>query len=574
MFATIYGMNELSKKHLGTQENILCSLRFFYVYYFKKHKRTFDYDFYRSVYNISCFIRELDGFFTYLLGKQHLSDETDIISTGFLHSALSRTNKSTYGNHVRNVGRFLKYLNYRYMNLAYQDMSPVEAHQINQANHRDLADRIKVFNRVDVSRNEPAHRYKSITSQQSVELTNMLIPSTPEFSDIETGELFTAVVNPQNPFDSGFQQYRNYLIHRLMFNYGLRVGEVQLCLMIENGIQRWASKLCPKIDVEENKNIHLETVKKTIKIDTLRDCIIIGIVYYIGARPVQIGKLSGGDFIVDTENKYGMRYSVLVPYAKKSKLTIDRVRVAIPEELGKLILLYKYLVGIGDTDPMFSITVSSMKMVEASLKKMLFRFSPQEIQEAVKNDDYQLPVYTASLFRHNVGHSMAMSGASAPEIAYILGQSSYVVADRYIAATPELADIREAALGRNPVFKNMIALMLTGNLVHSSEWEGRSVAGSIGGQLHYHLGGCNYEEDMCPFAQGRGCYGCLYFKPFIDGDHKKVFLSLNDEIKNVRDVADDAGVLNHPLLKELVRRKQHVNQVMARIEIANFRRAI
>lgn len=48
MFATIYGMNELSKKSLGTQENILCSLRFFYVYYYKKHKQTFDYDFYRS----------------------------------------------------------------------------------------------------------------------------------------------------------------------------------------------------------------------------------------------------------------------------------------------------------------------------------------------------------------------------------------------------------------------------------------------------------------------------------------------------------------------------------------------
>ncbi|HFU1221396.1 TPA: site-specific integrase [Citrobacter amalonaticus] len=380
----------------------------------------------------------------------------------------------------------------------------------------------------------------------------------------DSNELEDLLLEVPRPRNNNWARYQNL---------DLVIPE-EVCLMIENGIQRWASKLCPKIDVEENKNIHLETVKKTIKIDTLRDCIIIGIVYYIGARPVQIGKLSGGDFIVDTENKYGMRYSVLVPYAKKSKLTIDRVRVAIPEELGKLILLYKYLVGIGDTDPMFSITVSSMKMVEASLKKMLFRFSPQEIQEAVKNDDYQLPVYTASLFRHNVGHSMAMNGASAPEIAYILGQSSYVVADRYIAATPELADIREAALGRNPVFKNMIALMLTGNLVHSSEWEGRSVAGSIGGQLHYHLGGCNYEEDMCPFAQGRGCYGCLYFKPFIDGDHKKVFLSLNDEIKNVRDVADDAGVLNHPLLKELVRRKQHVNQVMARIEIANFRRAI
>lgn len=228
MFATIYGMNELSRKRPGTQENILCSLRFFYVYYHKKHKQTFDYAFYRAGYNISCFIRELDGFFTYLLGKQHLSNEPDIIAAGFMHSAISRANKSTYGNHVRNVGRFLKYLNYRYMNLAYQDMSPVDAHRLNQANRRDLADRIKVFSKVEVSRNEPAHRYKSLTSQQSVELTNMLIPSTPEFSDIGTGEWFTAVVNPQNPFEPGFQQYRNYLIHRLMFNYGLRVGEVQL----------------------------------------------------------------------------------------------------------------------------------------------------------------------------------------------------------------------------------------------------------------------------------------------------------------------------------------------------------
>lgn len=58
-------------------------------------------------------------------------------------------------------------------------MSPAEAHQINHANHRDLVERIKVFNRVEVTRvarNEPAHRYKSITSQQSVELTNMLNP--------------------------------------------------------------------------------------------------------------------------------------------------------------------------------------------------------------------------------------------------------------------------------------------------------------------------------------------------------------------------------------------------------------
>ncbi|MCK1064342.1 site-specific integrase [Klebsiella pneumoniae] len=348
----------------------------------------------------------------------------------------------------------------------------------------------------------------------------------------------------------------------------------EVCLMIENGIQLWASKLCPRIDTIEEKTTYLEKIKKTVKIEMLRDCIIMGIVYYIGARPVQIGKFSGGDCVIDTENQHGMRYSILVPYAKKSKLTIDRIRVAIPEELGKLIVLYKHLAKISDADPMFPVTVSSIKMVDASLRRMLHRFSPKEAQEAVRNNDYQLPVYTASLFRHNVGHSMAMNGASAPEIAYILGQSSYVVADRYIAATPEMADIREAALGRNPVFKNMMALMLTGNLVHSCEWNGRRVAGSIGGKLHHHLGGCNYEENICPFSQGRACYGCLYFMPFTDGNHIEVFYSLNDEIEDVRNVADDAGVLNHPLLKELARRKHQVNQLMVRIEMMKSRRKI
>lgn len=348
----------------------------------------------------------------------------------------------------------------------------------------------------------------------------------------------------------------------------------EVSLMIENGVQLWASKLSPQLETKEAKAEHLDKLKKSLKINVLRDCIILGIVYYTGARPVQIGKFSGSDYVIDTVNKHGMRYSVLVPYAKKSKLTIDRVRVAIPEELGKLIMLYKFLDNIGDNDPMFPTQVSSKKMVDESLKNMLLRFSPKSIQEAVKNGEYELPAYTASLFRHNVGHSMAMSGASAAEIAYILGQSSYVVADRYIAATPEMADIREAALGRNPVFKNMIVLMLTGNLVHSSAWKGRRVAASIGGKLHYHIGGCNYEEDICPFAQGRGCYGCLYFTPFTDGKHKEVHDSLNDEIRDVRDVADDAGVTNHPLLKELVRRKQHVIQIMARIEMAKVKTGI
>ncbi|EPH6501613.1 integrase [Vibrio vulnificus] len=230
MFVSIYGMNELGNKALGTQENILSSLRFFHEYYYKKHKTTFDFDFHTKTYNISHFIEELDGFFHYLLTKQHLIDEQDIQPIGLLPLAISKANKTSYGAHIRNVGKFFRYLNDRYMNLRYQDMSPADASNSHLSNESNLKHKIKTFDKTKVSQNEPAHSYKSLEAQQSIELTNMLLPSTPEFVDTKSGELFEAVINPQNPFSEGFQQYRNYLIHRLMFNYGLRVGEVLLLM--------------------------------------------------------------------------------------------------------------------------------------------------------------------------------------------------------------------------------------------------------------------------------------------------------------------------------------------------------
>ncbi|MCD9474232.1 site-specific integrase [Photobacterium phosphoreum] len=230
LFITIYALKNLRRKQLSTQRNIHRSLKFFYVYFFKKHKITFDYAFHEAGYNISKFIYELDGFFNYLLGQQHLNNEKDILGLEFMLSGITKANKVTYGGHIRHVGGFFKYLNYRYMNVSYQNMSPMEAHQISKANKENLAYAINNFNKIKVSQNEPAHRYKSITEMQSIELMNMLIPSTPAFTDVDTGENVDAVINPINPFEDGFQQNRNYLMHRFMYNYGLRVGEVQLLM--------------------------------------------------------------------------------------------------------------------------------------------------------------------------------------------------------------------------------------------------------------------------------------------------------------------------------------------------------
>ncbi|MDN3615787.1 site-specific integrase [Vibrio gallaecicus] len=372
--------------------------------------------------------------------------------------------------------------------------------------------------KVDRNASDNSHFYYTLNALRTLERRNFF-KSTGDKGDLE--DLLLEVPRPRNPHWGRYQ------------NLDLVIPD-EVSLMIENGVQLWASKLCPKLETKEAKVKHLEKVKKVAKIDVLRDCIITGIVYYVGARPVQIGKMAGGDYVVDTMNEHGMRYSLLVPYAKKSKLTIDRVRIAVPEELGKLITLYKYLEKIGDEDPLFPTKLSSTPMVDKSIKSMLLKFSPKEIQEAVKNEDYKLPVYTASLFRHNVGHSMAMNGSSAAEIAYILGHSNYVVADKYIAATPEMADIREMALGRNPVFKNMIALALTGNLVHNTKWKGRRVAASIGGKLHHHIGGCNYEENICPFSKVVGAMDACTLCPSLTVSTRKYSIhSLTRLMKSV-----------------------------------------
>ena len=505
-----------------------------------------------------------------LIGATEFDDQSLSLTPKDWRYRFSGENKAIlFGNglHFRNLPpetiKLIKYLTVEYIKENSASVADKFAvfiaktfSQVKKASRERLIAKLhQLVAKVDRNHSDNSQFYYTLYALRKLE-RGKFFKSTGDKGDLE--DLLLEVPRPRN---NNWGRYQNLDL----------VIPDEVCLMIENGVQQWASKLCPKLESKEAQVTHLEKIKNVANVNALMDCIIIGIVYYTGSRPSQIDKMAGGDYVVDTKNKHGMRYSFLVPYAKKTKLTFDRVRVAIPEELGKLIALYKTLHGVGESDALFPAKASSIKMVNNSIKKMLIKFSSRGIQEAVKNDGYELPVYSASLFRHNVGHSMAMNGASATEIAYILGHSNHIVANRYIAATPEMSDIREQALGRNPVFKNMMALMLTGNLIHSTKWQGRRVAASIGGKLHHHLGGCNYEENICPFSQGRGCYGCIYFTPFADGYHHKALDSLFDEIDEIRNVADDAGLVHHPLLTELIRRKDHVLQVMARIEMVNIK---
>ncbi|WP_228343077.1 hypothetical protein [Klebsiella variicola] len=108
--------------------------------------------------------------------------------------------------------------------------------------------------------------------------------------------------------------------------------------------------------------------------------------------------------------------------------------------------------------------------------------------------------------------------------------------------------IRAKALGINPVWQNMVAMMLTGELTSSTKWQDQRVVGIVGDQLHDGIGGCSRDDGKCPFSEVRCCYGCLYFRPFSDGDHQAVLESVVKEVDELISVSDSVGNARNPLL--------------------------
>jgi integrase len=91
---------------------------------------------------------------------------------------------------------------------------------------------------------------------------------------------------------------------------------------------------------------------------------------------------------------------------------------------------------------LFDMGGSAPAFVSQSISQTILDFSPPDYQTAVARGEAVPPSITPTDLRHNVGHSLAMQGASAEEIAHILGHSSVIVAKHYILATPTLALIR------------------------------------------------------------------------------------------------------------------------------------
>lgn len=329
----------------------------------------------------------------------------------------------------------------------------------------------------------------------------------------------------------------------------------------------------PTINIIQKGFIELNHILNSAKKDSiskseLKNASILALAFTTGMRPVQMSKLSAGDLKEDIpEDSLGIaRYSLLVPYAKQARFTHKKVAIKLPEEIAFIILTYIHRLKLSDTDKLFELGEKSAVTCSEAINDQLFKFSPVEYRTQVLSGDILQIKYSMSQFRHHVGHSMAMSGASAEEIAYILGHSSLVVARHYIFSSPETAIIRAKALGKNAAYKQMIAMFMTSTIVKKSKWLGKKVSGFVHKDFHHEIGGCAYD-DTCPFEQVRNCYGCLYFHPFKDKDHSEVLESIQSEVNDIITIADSTQCSRNPLLLVHESTKFEIESVIARCSL-------
>lgn len=274
----------------------------------------------------------------------------------------------------------------------------------------------------------------------------------------------------------------------------------------------------------------------------LKNICILGICYVTGARPVQLSKIKASDVKVDFgDNLNTAKYSLKMQLAKKSNYSKNNfVYLKLPEELGLLLINYLTRMNFSNEEQIFE-SCHTVEMVNNAIRFALICFNPIETQSRFGMLELSTPALTSMDFRHNIGHTLAMRGAGAEEIAYILGHSSTVAARHYIMATPELADIKARTLGINSVYQEMVAMLLTGDISSNDRWQGDIVAGTINNQFHFGLGGCGKTGEACPFSPVRSCYGCQDFHPFADADHISVLKDVQQEIEALSDLSDSTG---------------------------------
>lgn len=264
--------------------------------------------------------------------------------------------------------------------------------------------------------------------------------------------------------------------------------------------------------------------------------------FELGPRSIQFHSLEIADFeIIETveDEKY---YTLWLPMAKKigqrrPERRPRKVTTRLGEKIEKHILEHQRRFG------------SACEPLIVSLDGK--RLSVREIGDALKSEllesGIDKPNQVSILLRHHLGQGLADQGTPADMIAELLGHNSTVAARAYVTATPNIARIKEKALGKSPVYQRIMRSLLTGEIVQRRETETeRAIRGVIDTQYIGDIGACALPvHTHCPYNPVYACYTCKKFHPFADGRHEHVKEALQREAQRFVDMAEQAGDLIH-----------------------------
>ena len=215
LYPLIYLIDHLALRSSATQSASLQALKFFYEFWHQKHGVTFCFSFYSSNHNPLIAIDELTAFFHYL-ENTHLYVPALTIRSTTQTTPQRRTNI----RHIHSVIRFIRYLINTYISPRYLDGSPKELTRLATQLTGRLSIHKAEFRTLTHSRqmnNGTTHkRFRSLTAEMVMAFYQIITPGS------------ISKKNPLNPFPAGEIQLRNFLICRLLLNYGLRVSELLL----------------------------------------------------------------------------------------------------------------------------------------------------------------------------------------------------------------------------------------------------------------------------------------------------------------------------------------------------------
>ena len=289
----------------------------------------------------------------------------------------------------------------------------------------------------------------------------------------------------------------------------------------------------------------LKRIEREPKSDSWEDVqlnIVLHLGFELAPRSIQFHSLDIADFEFIESAGHEKYYTLWLPMAKKvgqrrPERRPRKITTRLGEKISRHVLEIQRRFG-SDCEPLFVNPCGrrlSVIEIGTGLK--------YELREA----GIDRPNQVSMLLRHHLGQGLADQGTPADMIAELLGHNSTVAARAYVTATPNIARIKEKALGKSPAYQRIMRSLLTGKIVQRRDAAPEAaVRGVIDTQYIGDIGACALPvHTHCPYNPIYACYTCKKFHPFADGRHEQVKDALQREAQRFIDMAEQAGDLSH-----------------------------